>query len=175
MQQTEQFKLNQWDPKDRIQREDFNHDNVAIEAALLALRSDKLEKKLIFENELNMKDMFSRGLSILSSRMWDCEFCTLEFSTPQDSILYINKEFGNHWSPSGGIQPGFATLKAGIVSRFLFLPLKDPNSLICAWSLSGTPMCCYTDIIFNDLKFLTARRPSGNFNGYSFIRIKAFK
>lgn len=34
MQQTEHYKLNQWERTDRIQMEDFNHDNAKIDAAL---------------------------------------------------------------------------------------------------------------------------------------------
>lgn len=34
MKQTEQYELNQWDPADRILREDFNADNIKLDAAL---------------------------------------------------------------------------------------------------------------------------------------------
>ena len=34
MKQTDQYKLNQWDPTDRILREDFNADNLKLDAAL---------------------------------------------------------------------------------------------------------------------------------------------
>lgn len=38
MKQTGNFQLNQWDPTDRILREDFNRDNKTIDAALAPLR-----------------------------------------------------------------------------------------------------------------------------------------
>lgn len=45
MQQTEQFKLNQWQKDDRIRMDDFNTDNLKIETALQALNQG-LEGKL---------------------------------------------------------------------------------------------------------------------------------
>lgn len=44
MQQTEHYQLNQWELDDRIQMEDFNHDNQNIDTALTALRTEVGQK-----------------------------------------------------------------------------------------------------------------------------------
>lgn len=175
MQQTEQFKLSQWEPEDRILREDFNSDNAAIEAALLALRSDKLEKTLLYDYERDFKDLSAFSYSSQALQLWSCQFLVFDFSAPQDSTMYINKDLGTHWTPSDGVRPGFASLKAGVVSRFLFLPLGRPDSLFSAWTFSGPPMYCYTEFIFDNFSSLSIRRDSGKINGKFLFRITAFK
>ena len=42
MKQTTIYKLSQWDPEDRIRREDFNADNLKIETALAKLDTSLL-------------------------------------------------------------------------------------------------------------------------------------
>ena len=39
MKQTTIYKLSQWDPEDRIRREDFNADNLKLESTLLNLQN----------------------------------------------------------------------------------------------------------------------------------------
>ena len=39
MKQTSNYQLNQWDPEDRILREDFNADNSKIDAALAEVKA----------------------------------------------------------------------------------------------------------------------------------------
>ena len=49
MQQTEQFKLNQWQKDDRIRMEDFNSDNLKIENALTSFHAGLLGKASAWE------------------------------------------------------------------------------------------------------------------------------
>ena len=47
MKQTEKYQLNQWELTDRIQMEDFNDNNLKIEAALAQLQSDKASQQAL--------------------------------------------------------------------------------------------------------------------------------
>ena len=40
MNYTENYRLNQWDPEDRLLREDFNRDNANVESGLVSLKQD---------------------------------------------------------------------------------------------------------------------------------------
>lgn len=55
MQQTEHYQLNQWELDDRIQMEDFNHDNQNIEAALAAQAAELDAKASHMELEAAQK------------------------------------------------------------------------------------------------------------------------
>lgn len=63
MRKTELYRLNQWDPDDRIRREDFNADNAAVEAALKALSATSVPDPLYIFNESDVTASWSNPIS----------------------------------------------------------------------------------------------------------------
>ena len=66
MRKTETYRLNQWDPDDRIRREDFNADNAAVEAALKALSTTSLPEFLYEFTETDVSKSWSMPLSAIT-------------------------------------------------------------------------------------------------------------
>lgn len=72
MRKTETYRLNQWDPDDRIRREDFNADNAAVEAALKALSTTSLPEFLYEFTESDVTSSWSKPiLAITDWSKWN--------------------------------------------------------------------------------------------------------
>ncbi len=83
MQQTDQYELNQWDPTDRILREDFNADNLKI-AAALAGKLDRAE--LIFHYVPATSTANSGGFNLRLIPWGDWEFVGVHASFPEGVV-----------------------------------------------------------------------------------------
>lgn len=67
MRQTEQYSLNQWDPADRILREDFNADNVKIAEAL----AGKLGRLQVIYQRASIGGGASAGMWSFNAKDWN--------------------------------------------------------------------------------------------------------
>ena len=70
MQQTDQYELNQWDPTDRILREDFNADNLKIAAALAGML-DRTELLFSLDPPGDDLDSSTFNLTIIPWANWE--------------------------------------------------------------------------------------------------------
>lgn len=123
MNQTEHYKLSQWEPSDRVQMEDFNGDNAKLEAAL----SRKLELVKLFDITENLpgedstwtipldKDVMSRAVAVFFS---------------------LQLQSNDHYLSLGRGSPHLLTLKGMQISAALFLP-GIPGMQTCFVPLDG--------------------------------------
>lgn len=59
MKQTTIYKLSQWDPEDRIRREDFNADNLKLESTLLNLQNSAASMKWTLDRKLGQSELIN--------------------------------------------------------------------------------------------------------------------
>lgn len=101
MQQTEHYGLNQWDPTDRILREDFNADNLKI-AAALAGKLDRAELFRSFDSPGELQDSSSYNLVPIPWGNW--EFVLVHAFFKENASLKGNRvrlSFNNGRIPLG--------------------------------------------------------------------------
>lgn len=144
MQQTEHYGLNQWDPTDRILREDFNADNLKIAAALAGKAP---ARKLLYKNKMSGTTN-GTGLPLRTSQIdWNqWEFAvllvemTLTHDDPNDKLLLITLPDAKT----------VAKFQAGSFLALLF-PKKDGGKGLSGFILGNSCTCFSSALTYNQL------------------------
>lgn len=139
MDKTEHLKLSQWDPSDRILREDFNRDNQLIDAAL-AGKAGGLE----LLHEYAAYGETSQGFNVAVIIDWtEWEQVWFLFRYPQDGggdktagvDFRLDRKTGSRWISPALSQPGYLAV---------LLPRHDPDANVSGFILSQRfiPFAC---------------------------------
>lgn len=150
MQQTEQYKLNQWDPEDRILREDFNADNLKIDAAL----AGKLGRLQVHYQRVSIGGGASAGMSSFSVKDWNELEYFIHFSR-------ISKSQEETYGPCvlrlmGDDQP-IATVPPSSYAVVLF-PLHDAARTVSGLVLSKELTFFSSSLTYQELRGLDLSR-----------------
>lgn len=127
MKKTDNYQLSQWDPTDRILREDFNADNLNVEKALAGLAAGKLGRPELFNDP--SEDNTAAGGFFMNTDWKNWEFAAIYFDLldPPDPEKTIKCEIDDDG-------PCFEIGKYPFL--LLFHPEHDPDKRVTALLLS---------------------------------------
>lgn len=157
MRQTEQYSLNQWDPADRILREDFNADNVKI-AEALAGKMGKVE--VLYNPQVEATTTGAFMLSQLDWNQWSLAVLHFHYDSCPDAP---------NTTIESGILPNCTARAITAPSSHIFLlaPLHDASRAIQGLFLAEDTVrpfrgpCSFSEIY----GFNFCAHPSGIFQG----------
>ena len=161
MKYTEHYQLNQWDAADRVLREDFNRDNLKLDAAIAACRArdPQLLKSIIVSNDTSQLDI---DVSDIDFDHWHTVLLRLEIFGDGEMRLRSNQaysEFFNQFSvfeTTSDCLSKFSVRTAGQRHEIYFFPLCDKRRLITALTLSDTVLLgCNYLLSYENLTTLT--------------------
>ena len=143
MNYTEHYQLNQWEPTDRVLREDFNEDNRKIEAAIAAcaMQNAQLLKSITLSEDL---PRFEIDMGDINFNAWHAVVLRLELIGEGSVLLCTNQtysEFFNQFSvfeTTSDCLSQFPVQSAGQCHEIYLFPLCDQRRLITALTLSET-------------------------------------
>lgn len=165
MKQTEMYHLSQWEPGDRILREDFNSDNGKIEAALLGrLGRCQFIKAISPEKTTTQVQL---DLSDIDWNEWECVAVIFEQSPGPTTEYFTCSLYGedgaNLRASCGNDSYNIAHFGSG---PFLlaFLPWHSAANQIRAVSLAAVSSFGYSDSLFSELKAVYVSRSASGLN-----------
>lgn len=156
MRQTEHYELNQWDPTDRILREDFNSDNLKIAAAL----AGKLDRAELLESQkFAGPDMANIIFFDLKNRHWESwEFICFHVTFFESTLPKGNdiKVAFNDGSEVLGTFPWQDFI-------VLFWPGHNPDRRVLSLLLAPQCVLHQSELAYKDLYYLRADAVTGSF------------
>lgn len=150
MRKTELYRLNQWDPDDRIRREDFNADNAAIENALKSLSASTPPEQLHLFREPNVRSSWSKPFEKITDwSRWNIVVGLIgmdhNFNNKDSSTLtfyVMDRTVGSVAYDKGLCQ--FQRLKACSFGIFVFLVGHDPDRRAQGFFISPSKLAYFT-------------------------------
>ena len=139
MEQTEHYKLSQWEPSDRVQMEDFNADNAKLEAAL----SRKLEVVELLDASAGLDGAASWKVPMDGVKLGEYFAVFIEIDTTMPACLGMS-----HTTAYCGLTAG----RSGV----LLLPLRRPELTPVFIPFSrGKDFHCWYGLTYANLEQLT--------------------
>ena len=147
MQKTERYALNQWDPSDRILREDFNTDNAKIDAALGGMLN---KMHVIWVSEPDTETFKHAGYSTVPEWMPTLEYyaIVIEFPIREEDA---GKTLELYFAKSGGWKSPTFTFPAQPF-LLLFFPHRDVSQPFRCLLLCEKPRYLSFDGSFQEIK-----------------------
>ena len=163
MNQTEHYKLSQWEPSDRVQMEDFNGDNAKVEKALAGLEKRKLEVvKLVDVQE-----------SVSSVARWNISLGDINLGNYFG--IFAEVELPSKISGSVAIQESgqFLTYLAPGRNVLFTFPLRIPETRIILIGFTGATTPSLGNSVYQDVHSLSVYCPNGGLSGSCRFRMWA--
>lgn len=185
MQQTEQYKLSQWELSDRVRMEDFNADNARLEAALAGLQAGvsglrtSLEGKcgrfqLIASRSVSASEgqRYAAGsLAVTNWSKWDCAVWFFDmhetaFQAGETMSFTLNQT-------AGPLSQYEATLDAGSLVMMLF-PMGDKTSTVKGFILGGGARPLVMPVSFETVTGYNINLPAGTSTRFHNVTMTAY-
>lgn len=129
MKKTDNYQLSQWDPTDRILRQDFNADNLNVEKALAGLAAGKLGRPELFDEPYEYNTAAGGFFMNTDWKNWEFAAIYFELLDPPDPNGTVKGTLNNE-------QLLLETEKQPFLA--LFHPGRDPDRQVTALVFSGS-------------------------------------
>ncbi len=185
MQQTEQYKLSQWELSDRVRMEDFNADNAKLEAALAGFQAGisglrtSLEGKcgrfqLITSRSVSASEgqRYAAGsLAVTNWNKWDCAVWFFDmhetaFQAGEKAAFTLNQS-------AGPLSQYEVTLDAGSLVLALF-PMSDKTSKVKGFILGGAARPLVMDVNFETVTGYNINLPASTATRFHNVTMTAY-